>query len=246
MIRPITGNAIVPSVLALGALAASPAVAAEIQVQASGPVIELVVNEQVEVEPDEVTISAGVRTEAMSAQAALRQNSAQMQGVIDRLRSLGIPERDIQTTRINLGARFDYDQQERRQVFRGYEASNQVRVLLRDTEEVGEVLDALVQAGANDINGPRFSVSDDTEAKAEARRRALERAQMMAMDYARVAGYSNVRVLQISESVTGRAREEYSADAIMVTAQRAGGAPPVQPGMVETGVTVAVTYEAVN
>ncbi|MBB3032540.1 SIMPL domain-containing protein [Alteriqipengyuania lutimaris] len=235
-----------PLSLALVALSAQPSQAAEIEVQATGPVIELVVNERVEVEPDEVTISAGVRTEAMSAQEALSQNSTQMQRVIDRLRSLGIPERDIQTTRINLGARFDYDQQTRRQVFRGYEATNQVRVLLRDTEEVGGVLDALVQAGANDINGPSFSVSDDTEAKAEARRRALERARTMALDYARVAGYSNVRVLQISESVQGQAREMYSADSIVVTGSRVGGAPPVQPGMVETGVTVAVTYEAVN
>ncbi|WP_370177918.1 SIMPL domain-containing protein [Alteriqipengyuania sp.] len=236
---------IVPASLALAALAATPTLAAEVQIQATGPVIELVVNEQVEVEPDMVTISAGVTTQAMTASDALRQNSTQMQRVIDRLRSLGVPERDIQTTRINLNARFDYDQQTRDQVFRGYEASNQVSVKLRDTEQVGNVLDALVQAGANNINGPRFSVSDDTGPKAEARRRAMERARAMALDYARVAGYSNVRVLKISESVSGNARE-YSADAIMVTAERSGAAPPVQPGMVETGVTVSVTYEAVN
>ena len=82
-------------------------------------------------------------------------------------------------------------------------------------------------------------------ARTKARKRALERARSMALDYARVAGYSNVRVLQISESVQGSARE-YSADAIRVTGSRIGGAPPVQAGMVETGVTVSVTYEAVN
>ncbi len=214
-------TALIPTALAAAVLAASPAFAADIQVQATGPVIELQVNEQVEVEPDTVKISAGVTNEAMTAQEALSQNSVQMRQVIDRLRKLGIPERDIQTTRINLGARFDYDQQAQRQ------------------------LDALVKAGANDINGPSFSVSDDTEAKAEARRRALERSRAMALDYARVAGYSNVRVLQISESVQGSPREMYSADRIVVTGARIG-APPVQPGMVETGVTVSVTYEAVN
>ena len=237
-------TALIPTALAASVLATSPALAADIQVQATGPVIELQVNEQVEVEPDTVKISAGVTNEAMTAQEALSQNSVQMRQVIDRLRKLGIPERDIQTTRINLGARFDYDQQAQRQVFRGYQASNQVSVTLRDTEEVGAVLDALVQAGATDINGPSFSVVDDTAAKAEARRRAMERARAMALDYARVAGYSNVRVLQISESVSGPVRE-YAADSIRVRAQ-AAGAPPVQPGMVETGVTVSVTYEAVN
>jgi uncharacterized protein len=237
-------TALIPTALAASVLAASPALAADIQVQATGPVIELQVNEQVEVEPDTVKISAGVTNEAMTAQEALSQNSVQMRQVIDRLRKLGIPERDIQTTRINLGARFDYDQQAQRQVFRGYQASNQVSVTLRDTEEVGAVLDALVQAGATDINGPSFSIADDTAAKAEARKRAMERARAMALDYARVAGYSNVRVLQISESVSGPVRE-YAADSIRVRAQSAG-APPVQPGMVETGVTVSVTYEAVN
>lgn len=238
-------HAVVPASLALATLAAVPSLAAEVQVQATGPVIELMVNEQVEVEPDEVTIRAGVRTEAMTASAALRQNSEQMERVIARLRSLGVPERDIQTTRINLGARFDYDQQTRRQVFRGYEASNQVAVVLRDTQNVGNVLDALVQAGANDINGPSFSISDDTEAKAEARRRAMERARSMALDYARVAGYSNVRVLKIEEAVSA-SKEMYSSDAIVVTGSRIGGAPPVQPGMVQTGVNVSVTFEAVN
>ena len=236
---------IAPIFLASAVLMAAPAAAADVQIQSTGPVIELVVTEQVEVEPDQVTISAGVSNEAMTAQEALAQNSRAMEQVIARLRSLGIPERDIQTTRINLGARFDYDQQSRRQIFRGYEASNQVRVLLRDTEEVGNVLDALVKAGANNINGPSFSISDDTEPKAEARRRALERARTMAMDYAAVAGYSNVRVLSIAESVQGSA-QEFSADAIVVTGSRIGRAPPVQPGMVETGVTVSVTYEAVN
>ena len=85
-------QAIMPASIAIAALAATPSVAADVQIQATGPVIELVVSERVEVEPDEVTISAGVQTEAMTAQQALSQNSTQMQRVIDRLKSLGIPE----------------------------------------------------------------------------------------------------------------------------------------------------------
>ena len=71
MIRPVSPKVALPLSLALVALAAQPSLAAEIQVQATGPVIELVVNEQVEVEPDEVTISAGVTNQAMTAQEAL-------------------------------------------------------------------------------------------------------------------------------------------------------------------------------
>src|SRR5690606_5819751 len=133
--------------LAATALAA-PAAAAEIQIAVTGPVVELTVHESVEAAPDIATVSAGVTTQALTAVEAMRSNAAQMRSVVDRIKALGVPERDIQTTGVNLGAEYDYDQANRRQVFRGYQASNRVSVKLRDIQRTGEVLDALVAAGA--------------------------------------------------------------------------------------------------
>ena len=232
-------------VASAAAVAANPAAAAEVQVQAEGPVIELNVFESVDADPDMATISAGVTTEAMTAVEALRQNSAQMRRVIDRIKSLGVDEDDIQTTGINLNARYDYDQPTRQQVFRGYQVSNRVSVKLREIDEVGEVLDALVAAGANDLNGPSFSLEDDAAAKAAARRSALDRARAQAMDYARWAGYSNVRLLEVSESIQGRGPMPYASDGIVLTAARAESAP-VQPGRLSTGISVTVKYEMTN
>ncbi len=143
--------------------------AAEVQVTNNGPVVELTINENVEAEPDLVTVSAGVTTQARTAVEAMRTNATQMTAVIDRNKALGVPQRDIQTAGISLGAQYDYNQATQRQVFRGYQASNRVSVKLRDIPRTGEVLDALVAAGATDLGGPDWSIDDDTAARAQAR-----------------------------------------------------------------------------
>lgn len=227
------------SALMLGAIAV-PASAAEVQIQATGPVVEMSVNETVKAEPDIATISAGVTSEAPTAVAAMRQNAVEMTAVIKRIKSLGIAERDIQTTGINLNAQYDYDRDTQKQVFRGYSSSNRVSVILRKVDNTGGVLDALVAAGATDISGPQFSIDDDTAAKAQARKAAMERAQGQAMEYARWAGYTGVRLLEVSESITGNQpipmmqRSMAMADA---------SSTPVQPGLVGTGVNLTVKYE---
>ena len=221
---------------------ALPAQAAEVQIVVSGPVVELMVVEEIEAEPDLVTVNAGVETQAATAVEALRLNSAEMRKVIDRIKSLSVAERDIQTTGITLNPRYDYDQRTQRQIFRGYTAGNTVSIKLRKIDQTGQILDALVAVGATNLNGPFFSLENDTDAKAMARRNAMERARAQALEYARLAGYSDIRLLEVSEAITGRS---YPGP-IAVTAQRAvaeDASAPVQPGMVSTRVNVTVKYE---
>lgn len=218
-----------------------PAVAAEIQIQSSGPVIELSVTETVNARPDIATVSAGVTTDASTAVEAMRANARQMSSVVDRIKALGIAEDDIQTTGINLNPRYDYDRNTQQQVFRGYQASNRVSVKLREIDETGEVLDALVAAGATDIGGPSFSIDDDTAYRAEARRAAMERAQAQAQDYAGMTGYSGLRLLEINESISGYQPMPVAYRAAMDVAAEAS--TPVQPGLVGTNVNITVKYE---
>ena len=232
-------NRYILPLLAASALAA-PA-AAEVQVASSGPIVELTVNENVEAEPDLVTVSAGVTTQARTAVEAMAANATQMTAVIDRIKQLGIAERDIQTTGISLGAMYDYNQQTQRQVFRGYQASNRVSVKLRQIDRTGEVLDALVAAGATDLGGPDWSIDDDTAARAQARRQAMETARAQALEYARAAGYSDVRLLEISETIASQPPMPFLRQ-VRAEAADAGGTR-AQPGMVQAGVTVRVSYE---
>lgn len=227
--------------LLAAAVIAAPASAAEIQIAATGPVVELNVTENVEAEPDIVTVTAGVTTEARTAVEAMRTNAEAMNRVVDRIKQLGVAERDIQTTGISLGAQYDYDQGARRQVFRGYQASNRVSVKLRQIDRTGEVLDALVAAGATDLGGPDWSIDDDTAARAQARRQAMETARAQALEYARAAGYADVRLLEISETIASQPPMPFLRTVNAEAAQAAS--TPVQPGLVQAGVTVRVVYE---
>ncbi len=242
MIRPALALAAASAL----ALPAASLAAAEVALKAEGPVVELSVFESVSVAPDIATIGAGVTSEAPTATEALRLNSAEMQKVVARIKALGVAEQDIQTTGINLSARYDYDQEARRQVFRGYQASNRVSVILRKIDRAGAVLDALVAAGATDLDGPSFSIENDAAAKDAARKRAIERAQARVKAYAEMLGYDGARVLWISESIEGRGPMPEMAMMKANDGMVAAAPPPVQPGMVSTGISIAFKFELVK
>ena len=228
--------------LAAAAIASS-AQAAEVQIQSQGPVVELSVSESVDAKPDIVDIGAGVTSQASTAVEAMRINAREMNAVIDRIKALGIKDKDIQTTGINLSAQYDYDQSTSRQVFRGYQASNRVNVTLREVPRAGEELDALVAAGATDINGPNFSLDDDTGARAQARKAAFDKARAQAEEYARWSGFSGVRLLEINESVAAGPPMPYAQSAERKMMDVSAAPTPVEPGLVGTMVSLTVKFE---
>jgi len=223
------------------ALLPAPA-AAQVEIAATGPVVELNVTERVEAEPSLVRIGAGVTSRAPSAVEAMGLNAQAMAQVIARLRQLGIAERSIQTAAIDLNAAYDHDQQTGRQVFAGYEAANRVSVELDEVGRTGEVLDALVAAGATDLTGPSFALDEERTiaARAQARSAAMATAREQALAYARLAGFSDIRLLRIAEGMDGQVPQPMMRD-IVVTGSRV--TTPVQPGLVEEAVTVTVSYE---
>ncbi len=227
--------------LAVAAAIGSPAIAADVQVAAEGPLVELSVTETVKGKPDLANVGAGVTTDAPTAVEAMRLNARAMDAVITKIKTLGIAAADIQTTGINLGAQYDYDQQRQQQVFRGYRASNRVDVTLREVKRAGPVLDALVAAGATDLSGPEFSIDDDTAQRAQARKVAFDKAKAQATQYAKWNGYSGVRLLSVSESANVARPMPMARMTAMDAAEKAP--TPVEPGLVGTSVTVSVTYE---
>ena len=215
--------------------------AAEIQIAAQGPVVELTVNEIVQSQPDVAEVGAGVVTRAATAQDAMRQNAQQMDRLVKRIRELGVKSEDIQTSNFSLSPNYNYNQQTGEQVFTGYNVNNQVSVKLRDLKRAGEVLDALVTAGANNVYGPNFTLENDTAAKAEARGKAFQSGKRMAEEYARMAGYTNVRLLEVSETFQSYSPQGEARMAL--TAAPKDASTPIEPGQVGTGVTLTVKYE---
>jgi uncharacterized protein YggE len=220
---------------------ATPAAAAEVQIQAQAPVVELTVSETENATPDVAQVGTGVTTRAQSAKEAVRLNALAMQNVVDRLKTLGIAAKDIQTSNFNLNAQYTYPNGGGTPVFAGYEGSNQVSARVRQIDRVGDVLDALVAAGATNINGPSFMLDDDTAVQQAARTKAYQRGLAMAQNYARMAGYTGVRLLEVSEDVRGGAIPPPAPPVPM--AFRAQAKTPIEPGEVGTTVNLTLKYE---
>jgi len=236
MIKPATLFAAASALMLPAAAFAAP----QVNLAPTGPVVELSIYESIEAAPDQATIGAGVTTTEPTATAAMRRNAEEMTKVIARIKALGIAEKDIQTTGIALGPQYDY--QNGGPVFRGYQASNRVSVILRKIEDTGPVLDALVEAGATDIGGPNFAIADDTALKEQARKAAVARGAAQARAYAAMLGYADVRVLAVSENIAGSVPFYAAAKAVALEAT----ATPIQPGMVGTDVNLTITYELVG
>ena len=152
--------------------------------------------------PDVATISTGVVTRGADANAAMRANANQMTKVMAAIKAAGVAERDIQTSGVNLNPNYVYAQNQPPKI-NGYEARNTVSLKVRDISRLGKVMDSLVAAGANDLNGPAFEVDKPDEAYDEARRDALEKAQARAGMYAKALGLRVRRIVSIDESGSG-------------------------------------------
>ena len=225
------------------AFAAAPAAAAEVQLQVQGPVVEISATETVQSQPDRATVGAGVTTRAPTAVAAMRDNAAKMEKVLARLGQLGIPGRDVQTSGVSLNPQYRYNNDNVPPTFLGYDVTNQVSVILRDVAKVGPVLDALVAAGANNVNGPYFGREDDKAQRDVARESAFKAAEAQARAYSRMAGFSGVRLLSVEETLQRGgpiAFDVANQAAVEVTAAKS---TPIEPGRVGTTVQLTAKYE---
>lgn len=229
--------------LAAAALAATPATAANIDIAVQGPVVEITASETVQSEPDQATVGAGVTTRARTAVQAMRDNATQMDAVIVRLKALGIAREDIQTSGVSLNAAFQYNNNNTPPVFQGYDVTNQVSVTLRDIAKIGATLDALVAAGANNLNGPFFSRKNDKPQRAQARDAAFKAAEVQARDYARMAGFAGVRLLAVEETLQQGGPIAFDVarpESVQVTSAKL---TPIEPGRVGTVVQLTAKYE---
>jgi uncharacterized protein len=152
----------------------------------------------VSVPPDLAEIDGGVTSEAKSAREASEANNAAMGKVLQTLKGAGIEEKDVQTSRLSLQPQ-SAPNRSGPSAIAGYRASNRVTIRVRDVTKVASVIDTLVGAGANEIGGINFVVSQASKLLDEARERAVADARRKAEIYAKAAGVTLGAPLGISE-----------------------------------------------
>lgn len=200
-------------------------------------------------EPDIAYLSAGVREEAKTAQEAMAAQAKSMSGVFAALEKAGVEKKDMQTSNLSLQPVYDYEQvtiekgrTRNEQRLRGYVASNQLTVKVRDLDNLGKTLDSLVSAGGNTFSGISFALDDAGEAQDEARRKAMKEAIARAELYADAAGLRVARIVTISES--GGYSPQPAQMGRMVMAEAADSySTPISGGEVGYSVSVYVQFE---
>jgi uncharacterized protein YggE len=210
--------------------------------------------------PDIASFSAGVVTQADTAGEAISGNSRQMNDVVAALKRAGIADRDIQSSAITLQPRYANPELEAQILARqsrqpyvppqkpmtpkivGYEARNTVQVRVRRLGEMGRIIDTLVAQGANEVNGPSFSLEEPRAALDEARGQAMAEARRRAELYAQAAGLHVARILSISES-GGYYPMQEMAMARVAMAPPAPPPTPVAPGELTMGLSLSVQFE---
>jgi uncharacterized protein len=238
-VRLLRHPAALAAAIAAAALLAAPALAETAPAETAPPAVISVTGEAtVSVAPDQAQIDGGVTSEAKTAREASDANNAAMGKVLLALKGAGIEEKDFQTSRLSLQPQAAPNRSGSGPAsIVGYRASNHVTVRLRDVAKLASLLDTMVAAGANDIDGISFMVSNASKLLDEARERAVADARRKAEIYARAAGVTLGAPLSISEE---------GAPGPMSFRKMTAGMPaspaPISPGEETLAVTVNVSW----
>jgi len=207
----------------------------------AGTRLDIIATGEVAVVPDMAIVGAGVVTQAENASAAMAENASRMAATIAAIRKAGIADRDIQTTAINLSPQYRYADNHPPAIT-GYQASARVSVRFRDVKLAGKVLDSLVSAGANQIDGPTLSIDKAEPLIDQARERAVAAAKARAQLYARAAGLQVKRIIAISEGALEAPTPRPIA--VMMASQRGKEADSaIEAGEQKLAVSLSVTFE---
>jgi uncharacterized protein YggE len=228
-------------ILALAAALTVAAPSAALAADTPPPTISVTGEASVSVTPDLAEVDGGVTTQAKTAREASDANNKAMGAVLTALKGAGIAEADIRTSRLSLqpqvaSARVSSDTPP---AIVGYRANNQVTVRVHDMAKVANTVDTLLAAGANDIGGVSFMVSNASKWLDEARPKAIADARRKAEIYAKAAGVAIGAPLSISEdSPNGPTGPR------VFKAGLAPAAPtPIAAGDEALTITISVTYE---
>jgi uncharacterized protein YggE len=232
---------LIPTMILIAAVALS-ACSASVQLGQTQPrTISVNGNAQVILAPDVAYISIGVHSEAKTATEAVASNNTQTQAVIDAIKAQGVDAKDIQTTNFSV-----YQQQKTSPTGESlgtfFMADNTVYVTIHDITKIGDILDAAISAGANNIYGITFDVQNKEAALATGRDQAMADAQAQAEQLAKAAGSSLGDVQNISYYSSAPSPIYYDNKVAAPAGVGGGGSVPISTGQLTLTVSVSVVY----
>lgn len=192
--------------------------------------------------PDVAVVNAGVQAQGTTVAQVQESINSKSNAIIAAVKKLGIDDKDIQTSNYSVNPTYDFQSSTQR--ITGYTANNTLVIKVRKTEQANAVIDAATGAGANQIGGVSFDVSDKTKAENEAREIAVTEAKKKAEIASKAAGFTLGRIINYSEGFGGGMPAPMYAKAdTMMVANPERSATQVEPGSSEITITVSLSYE---
>ncbi len=194
-------------------------------------------------EPEVAHVTFGVEVQGADAAAVVDEAARKINSALAAAREVGVAEEDLHTVEYNLWVETVYDREQGRPTGEViYHLSHTVRATVRDLSRLGDLLAAVVAAGANTVSDVTFSVEDPAALVAEARRAALEDAQAKAEQMAQVLEIALGKPVLVQE--IGGSVPAPRAERVMALEAAPGVTPPeVSPGAFTVSVSVQVVYE---
>ena len=196
--------------------------------------------------PTKARIQGAVVTEGKTPEEALISNNQSMAKIFDiLLKDFKIKREDIQTSSFQVKPKYQYNNNTRENKLVRYDVSNNIAVLIRELDQIGNVISKLVGAGMNNLTGPTFLVENSKELIDKARKMAMENAIEKAEIYA-VASSGLLKLGQIIDVREGggyRQGNDYSNPELGGADE--GGDVPIASGRVTFQVSITVVF-AIN
>jgi len=182
------------------------------------------------VTPDRASFAFGTVSQAATANAALAASSQSIARVIAALKKAGLAQADIQTADVSLSPRMN----DKGDGIVGYTASNTVTATIKKIGDAGDVVDAAVGAGANQVSGPNLLASDQAAVYRNALAKAFADARAKAETLANASGSTLGKITAIVEGG--------GAVPVPLAAGAMDSSVPIEPGTQTIDATVSVTF----
>ena len=195
--------------------------------------------------PDRALVRLGAQAQAEDAAAAQASVNEVMKKALDQIKKLGIAERFIRTSGLNLYPVYTNpgpDRAAEEPRVAGYRAANTIQITVDDLALIGKIIDAGVSSGANRLEGVTFELRDDRSQRKQAMEQAIAEARSKAMA---MAPALEVKLGKLREVIEGGVAIEPPQPLFARTMRASFGAAdtPVQPGELRIEASVTLRYE---
>ena len=191
--------------------------------------------------PDVAYLEVGVQTVDADLSKAFAQTGDKITGVLNALKQLGIEDKDIQTSGVNVSPQNQYDNNGNMTGVSSYTVSNSVEVTIRKVDQVEAVLTSTIAAGANSINSLSFSIQDTSALEQQARAQAVAQAKDRAQQFASALGVTVGKPITVTEVPQSVPVPIYGRMNV-AAAPLASSSQPVSQGQLSVTVDVQITF----